>query len=84
MLVPDGIYAYDADAERTDKYPETFITEDITKKNPESPEERVPTGYLWLELSERAPDVWKKLCFERMTKDNDGDFSNTNISSLGS
>ena len=75
MLVPDGIYAYDAETERKGKYPETFITEDITKKNPatqKNPEERVQTGFLWLKLADKAPDVWKKLCFERMTEDNGG------------
>ncbi|XP_066912940.1 cyclic GMP-AMP synthase-like receptor 1 [Clytia hemisphaerica] len=69
MLVPDGIYVYDADTETVGDKLESFTTEDIKeKKNPEISEEKRETGFLWLKLSERAPNVWKKLCFERMTE----------------
>ena len=67
MLVPDGIYVYDTDAEIADDYPESFTIEDIKKKNTEE-----STGYLWLQLSKNAPGVWKKLCFEKLTKTNGG------------
>ena len=63
MLVPDGIYVYDNYTEREGRFPASFTAVDETEQNPDRPK-----GFLWLQLDNKI-DVWKKLCYERLTKD---------------
>ena len=63
MLVPDGIFVYDEFTQREDGFPASFTAIDDPKKLPE-----IPKGFLWLKL-EKTIEVWKKLCYERLTAD---------------
>ena len=63
MLVPDGIYVYDNYTQREGRFPASFTAVDDTEQNPDRPK-----GFLWLQLDNEI-DVWKKLCYERLTKD---------------
>ena len=63
MLVPDGIFVYDEFTEREGKFPASFTAVDDPNQNPERPK-----GFLWLKL-ENTIEIWKELCYERMTPD---------------
>ena len=63
MLVPDGIFVYDEFTEREGRFPASFTAVDDPNQNPERPK-----GFLWLKL-ENTIEIWKDLCYERMTPD---------------